>query len=145
MVHSPLLTLGIFLCIANSLSFFAPWNSYISVMTSPHQSAVSSAAAQFLSVIVTTKHRYFRKPILNILNTQIYCCKNIKISVCPIFLCPSWQIANFKWFSRGLSVKLSHVTQTVSTFGNFQIFSDVKFAFFREAVTFTKSHAGCEL
>merc|ERR1719150_51889 len=30
MVHSPLLTLGIFLCISNSLSFFAPWNSYIS-------------------------------------------------------------------------------------------------------------------
>ena len=38
MVHSPLLTLGICLCIANSLSFFAPWNSYISVMTSHHQS-----------------------------------------------------------------------------------------------------------
>ena len=42
MVHSPMLTLGIFLCIANSLSFFAPWNSYISVMISPQQSAVSS-------------------------------------------------------------------------------------------------------
>ena len=48
MVHSPLLTLGIFLCITNSLSFFAPWNSYISVMTCRQQSDHPQLNAQGL-------------------------------------------------------------------------------------------------